>query len=70
MTKTFGEFTAILEPNEDRDGIDCWVSCGRAASSLAVLEDFGALDPDGPSERRVPRSLINKIRTWAEVNGY
>lgn len=69
-TRRFGHLTATIEPNEDREGVNCFVSAGRAASSLAVLEDFGALSPDEAHEEAVAQSDIDAIRSWADGFGY
>jgi hypothetical protein len=63
-------FTVSIEPNEDRPGFNCWVAKGRASSSLAVVEDFGAISPDEAGEVKVPQATIDRIRAFAEANGY
>lgn len=71
-SKTFGKFTAEIYPNEDREGVNCFISCGRSSSSLAKVEDYATVgevdDRDG--EIPIPDSTIDKIRAYAEGFGY
>lgn len=71
-TKRFGHLIAEIEPNSDREGVNCYVrsGAGRAFASLAVLEDFGALSPDEAHEEAVDDQTISEIRMWAERYGY
>jgi hypothetical protein len=69
-SKRFGHLTATIEPNEDREGVNCWVYAGRASASLACLEDNGSLSPDEAHEVAVKQEVIDRIRSWADANGY
>ena len=75
----FGEFVAFIEPNEDRPGVNCYVTQGNqwATSSLAVVQDFGEIDTSGTVDKngndyviKVPQKIIDEITAWAEDNGY
>ena len=66
MQKNFGQIVATIEPNDDRDGVNCWLQWGRHSSSLAVVSDFGAFD-DGP---KVPDTVLHAIEAWAQSHGY
>lgn len=63
-------FTITIEPNEDRDGVNCYVQRGRAGSSLAVVEDFGKIEPETPQGVRVPQATIDRIVAFAQKHGY
>ena len=75
----FGDFVAIIEPNEDRPGVNCYVTqykipeSLRQGSSLAVVQDWGVIEEyssmDGVA-REVPQKIIDEITEWAEDNGY
>lgn len=67
MQKTFGNIVAMLEPNDDREGVQCWVEYGRHSCSLAVLSDFGTIGDDGPE---VKQATIEAIENWAIAHGY
>jgi len=76
----FGEFVAFIEPNEDRPGVNCYVTKSKRGnfegSSLAVVQDFGEIDcsgtyqPDDQYFIKVPQKIIDEITAWAEDNGY
>lgn len=67
MQKTFGNIIAELEPNDDREGVNCYVTCGKHHSSLDLLNDYGTVGFDGP---KVRPDVIEKIEAWALANGY
>jgi hypothetical protein len=78
-TRTFhgGAIRAEIEPNEDREGVQCWLYAarkrtryGQPVSSLAVVEDHGRINPDEDGETPVPDAVIEAVRTWAERHGY
>jgi hypothetical protein len=74
MTKAtthIGGFTVTLEPNEDREGFQCWISCGRAWGSLALAEDLGEIDGCGDAAPvKLSDAVLDRIRSWAEARGY
>ena len=72
---TINGFLCEIEPNEDREGVNCYVSKGRFSASLACLEGEGILSADGNSygediELDVPQTTINQIVSWAVGKGY
>ena len=69
MKKNIDGFECEIIENYDRDGTNCYVSKGRAASSLAYLEDNGGLARDDADDLPVPQSTIDRISRWAEANG-
>jgi len=70
MTKTtIFNLTVEIEPNEDRDGVNCYISKGKFSGSLSALEDNGVLtwiDEEMP----VSTDAIDRIRAYAEKHGY
>ena len=74
LEKHFGDFEAIIEPNEDRAGNNCYVMQNNEMSSLAVVQDFGVIDTSGSigadGDIKVPQKIIDGITEWAEDNGY
>ena len=69
----FGDFMASIEPNEDRPGVNCYVSQGNEESSLEVVQNFGVIVSDLHQPKRdieVPQKIIDEITEWAEDNGY
>lgn len=69
-TTTIDGFTVTIEPNEDREGVQCWVSKGRATSSLALVEDLGHVEDDREGTFGVREATIDRIRAYAERHGY
>ena len=73
-TGYFGDFVAIIEPNEDRPGNNCYVMQNNEMSSLAVVQNFGVIETSGSigadGNINVPQKIINRITEWAEDNGY
>lgn len=67
---TINGFDVTIEPNDGREGVNCFVIKGRACSSLAVVEDFGAINYDEPGEVKVKNATIDRIRAFAEKHGY
>lgn len=74
LEKHFGDFEAIIEPNEDRAGVNCYVMQGNEGSSLALVQNEGFIDTSGSigadGDINVPQKIINRITEWAEDNGY
>jgi hypothetical protein len=66
MKKQFGKFTAEIEPNEDRPGVNCYVSVGDHMSSLACAQDQGYIDDEVIISNRV----LDQIEYWALEQGY
>ena len=70
-TKRFGSFTATIEPNDDRPGVNCYVDKGRATASLECADSEGYLtDSDTNEEVYFPAEVGDAIRAWAELYGY
>lgn len=71
----FGDFMAIIEPNEDRPGVNCYVTqykipeSLRQGSSLALVQNEGFIE-EREAEIEVPQKIIDEITEWAEDNGY
>ena len=79
LEKSFGNFEAIIEPNEDRPGVSCYVTQGNqwAISSLAMVQAWGEIDTSGTVDENgyeyiieVPDVIVWQITAWAEDNGY
>ena len=71
----FGDLMAIIEPNEDRPGVNCYVmqykipESLRQGSSLALVQNEGFIE-ESEGEIKVPQKIIDEITEWAEDNGY
>ena len=71
----FGDLMAIIEPNEDRPGVNCYVmqykipESLRQGSSLALVQNEGFIE-ESEGEIEVPQKIIDEITEWAEDNGY
>lgn len=63
-------FTVTVEPNEDREGVNCWLTKGRHGNSLAMIEDHGYIEVDGGTDIPVSAAVIARARTFAERHGY
>jgi hypothetical protein len=70
LTTKIGGFTVSLEPNEDREGFQCWISRGDYCASLALANDYGSLDPDDQNAPRVSTRVLDQVEAWAVANGY
>jgi hypothetical protein len=72
MKRLIRGFTCELIPNDDRPGVNCFVSKGRVSNSLALLQDMGGfddVDEDG-NEVRISQTTLDEIEKWALANGY
>ena len=71
MTKTtIDGLTIEIEPNEGRDGVNCYISKGRFSASLACLEDTGLISWGDKADYIVPARTIERIRVYAEKHCY
>lgn len=55
------------------DDDNCWVEKGKRCSSLALVEDLGHVEDinaEGTDAETVPEETIEKIRAWADANGF
>lgn len=68
--KKFGSFTATIEPNEDREGVNCYIEKGRATASLECADCEGHLEMPNGEEVYFPAKVGNAVRAWAETFGY
>jgi hypothetical protein len=68
-TKTIAGYLCTIEPNEDREGVNCYVSKGKFSASLACLEGEGKLF-DMDNEMPVRDETIDLIRKFADQHGY
>ena len=70
-TKYFGRYKATIEPNTDREGVDCFVEHGRYSASLACAQFEGELTHDRTEETKpIPESASDAIFKWAQTYGY
>jgi hypothetical protein len=76
---TIRGYLCEIEPNDDREGVNCYITKGKYSASLACAEAEGVLhyhgsgDPtaDGPGlEWTITESTLEEIIAWAEANGY
>jgi hypothetical protein len=70
ISELIAGYTVDIEPHEDREGVDCWVSKGRFSASLACLEGEGGLFNDQGQMQPVPEAILDRIRSFAEQHGY
>ena len=66
---TIRGYTAVIEPNEDREGVNCYISHGRFSGTLAWAEGEGYLYCDS-QEEIIPDDVVFSIRKFAEKHGY
>ncbi len=72
-SKRFGPYLAELVPNDDREGVNCFISHGHYSASLACAEAEGYLTRDvgtGPQEEPIAESILDEISAWALARGY
>lgn len=62
-------YTVTIEPNEDREGVNCWIEMDGYSASLAAAEDMGVLYK-GDAEKPISQRSLDEIRHWAESKGY
>lgn len=65
-------FTVEIVPNEDREGVNCFITRDHACSSLAKAEDFGTIgEPDERGgEVKISDKALAEIREFAERYEY
>lgn len=69
-SKKFGRFVAEIVPNDDREGVNCFVTCGKAGASLEMVADHGYIEPTDSTRIDVPDDLITEMLNWAVSKGY
>jgi len=71
-TKTFGAFTAELLPNDDREGVNCYVEhrATGTCNSLALLLDTGGEFDESNHTVGIGPLTLDQIEAWALANGY
>lgn len=72
VTKTFGPYEAELRIEYDGDDLvsSCMITKGDYCSSLGWAEDHELLTDWDGNEIRISRKELDRIRAWAEDNGY
>ena len=70
LQTNIGGYTVEMVNNDDRDGMNCFVSKGAFSASLSKLDDSGTLDDHNDNEMNVPEDIIHRIGVWAEARGY
>lgn len=73
-SKRFGPFLAELEPNDDRPGVQCWITHQPTgvSNSLALLEDQGRFDElprDSDDPVTISQTRLDEITAWAQQEG-
>mgnify|MGYP003678735831 CR=1 FL=1 len=69
-TKKFGTVTATIEPNSDREGVECYVCKEGAFASLACAQGEGYIQADNGEEIYFAESTADKVWDWASTYGY
>lgn len=71
--KNIAGFDCTIEPNIDREGVDCFIERDGFTASLACAEGEGELW-DSTARQREPfpinEGATDAIRAWAEGFGY
>ena len=57
----------VSDRYNDEGRIECFITKGRKGASLALCEDYGTVEEDGP---RISDSTLAKVRKLAEKHGY
>lgn len=70
--KIINGYTVELDTDMNGDGetSGCWISRAGFSASLACMDATGVLERDDGSTFPVPMAAREKIREWAEKNGY
>ena len=64
--KQFGKWAAFIEPNEDREGVNCYIEhLNGDMGSLACADGEGLV-----GDTIISTKTIDTIARWAESNGY
>lgn len=69
-TKIIGQFVATIEQCDGGEAVQCWISQGRDAASLAEVADLGHIETTRETEIPVPLRVIQCARAFAESHGY
>jgi hypothetical protein len=72
MRRIIKGFECELVPNDDRPGVNCFVTKDNACNSLAVLQDLGEFDEPNAlgNPIRISQAALDEIERWALANGY
>lgn len=68
-TKAFGPYIATIVPNDDREGVNCFVERGKFSASLAAAQDTGLLTTMD-EDHAIAESVTDAILDWALPYGY
>lgn len=70
--RAFGPYTATIVPNDDREGVNCFIERGRHSASLAAAQAEGYLTADTPpyDDHTIAESVTDAILDWALPYGY
>jgi hypothetical protein len=66
-TEIDGFEVEVTDRYNDEGRTECFITKGRKGASLALCEDFGTVEEDGP---RISDATLEKVRKLAEANGY
>lgn len=69
-TRAFGPYLATIVPNDDREGVNCFIEKGRYSASLAAAQDTGLLTAMDDDDHAIPESVTDAILDWALPYGY
>lgn len=75
VLNTIGGFEVeVTDETNDEGRVECFVGKEKHGtkfcSSLAVVEDYGFIEPDDERAIRVPENTVERIRTFAQKHGY
>jgi hypothetical protein len=66
-TEIDGFEVEVTDRYNDEGRTECFITKGRKGASLALCEDYGTVEEDGPS---ISESTLEKISKLARENGY
>jgi len=72
MRRIINGFECELVPNDDRPGVNCYITKDNACNSLALLQDMGEFDELNALGKpiRINQATLDEIEEWALKNGY
>jgi hypothetical protein len=59
-----------IVPNDDREGVNAYITHGRFSASLECAADTGVLTDANDREEPIDENLVIVMTVWAEGHGF
>lgn len=70
LTRTFDTFRVTLDTDMGDGATGCWIQKDGFSASLEAADAMGVLTDNNDQELPIHSRTVQRIRDWAEQNGY